>query len=130
MVPFMSYRNRKDLRMLSISQLLRFPVTEETDIYENVGFRRVVEDHLEWLRNHPENSSLEVTAVIAEKYKGDLAGLLVMNEYHPRYHWTIARINGFACCADNNADLRNLIIPPPGVIDELLENYTTTASQM
>ena len=69
--------------------------TSGTTIFYDEGFRRVVEDHLEYLRNNSTTKVLNVTADDAATYEYDLYTYLLSLNIEKQLHWIVLRVNYF-----------------------------------
>lgn len=65
------------------------------DIFYQPGFRKMVEDHLNWLRNHESADVITLNNKDALRYHGDFFGLLSYLEIQSKFHWILMRLNGY-----------------------------------
>lgn len=96
------------------------------DVYYSAEFRNVLEDHMTYLRSHPENSVVTIAPNIGYKYIGDLAG--VLHHYNVPYnlHWIVMRMNHMTSPTDYRDTMLNLDIPSFTAVERL---RTTHMSQ-
>ena len=96
------------------------------DVYYSAEFRNVLEDHMTYLRSHPENSEVTIAPNIGYKYIGDLAG--VLHHYNVPYnlHWIVMRMNHMTSPIDYRDTMLNLDIPSFTAVERL---RTTHMSQ-
>lgn len=69
--------------------MLNFP----NDVFMTEAYRRLLEEHLLYLRGHEDTSLFEISPALAFKYDGNLYGLLAELNVEPRWFWTIMRLN-------------------------------------
>ena len=86
------------------------------DIYYNSKFRVVLEDHMTFLRSHPDNDLLNIEPAQAYKYAGDLFGILQYYNLSPYLHWIVMRVNGMTSPTEFRDTTTALIIPSMSVI--------------
>lgn len=86
---------------MSIAALI--PSTGDTG-YSSISFRRVIEDHLEWLRIHPLTTTIFPSVINAHKAKGDFYKLLALMNIPPDLWWIIMRVNGYVTPMDYLGD--------------------------
>lgn len=99
-----------------------------TDIYYDPQFRVILEDHMTYLREHPQNILLNVESPYAYKYEGDLFGLLSHYNISFEFHWLIMRVNGYSSPTQTKDTLNRLIIPNTNVITRIRTVYETRSS--
>lgn len=88
-------------------------------VYYTVGFRQLIEDHLEYLKQNNRSTLISINQKDLHKYEFDLIGLL--KEYRlPRHmHWIVMRLNGFTSPDQFNESITSLWIPDPSEIERL-----------
>lgn len=92
-------------------------------VFYDQNFRRVLEDHMHYLRSHSSTETIEIDGYIANKHHGDLVGVLMHYELPPHMHWIVMRMNGLTSplqYADSNL---SLMVPAQPVISTLLKRY-------
>ena len=94
----------------------------DTNLY-STSFRRLIEDHLEYIREHSSTTIKPVLGSIAVKYNGDLYGLLIHLRVSQELHWITMRVNNFHSPTDYNNELISLVIPNIKLIKTLLSKY-------
>lgn len=90
------------------------------DIFDTPEFRNIIEDHLTWLLNHPNNITKPVTAHQVDVYDFDWIGLLRSLDIPANLHFVVIRMNGGISLTDVPSDLRSLRIPDLAVIQNLV----------
>lgn len=107
-------------------KLLNSLIPPGPDVYYSPEFRNVLEDHMTYLRTHPENSVVTIAPNIGYKYIGDLAG--VLHHYNVPYHlhWVVMRMNNMTSPIDYRDTMLNLDTPSFTVVERL---RTTHMSQ-
>lgn len=97
------------------SAMLVFP----DDIFMTPAYRRLIEEHLPYLKQHEETALQSVSSALAFKYDGNLYGLLAELSIEPRWFWTIMRLNGLEHPSQyQGGDLHK---PPIRVVEQLLK---------
>lgn len=107
---------------MKIDLLEAYPANQ---VYFSSSFRIVLDDHINFLKNHPETISIQVSPIEALKYVGDLSGLLFTKNVNVNLHWVIMRMNGFTSPADTDGNVSNLIIPSESVVERLRVGFMT-----
>lgn len=107
-------------------KLLDSLINPGADVYYSAEFRNVLEDHMTYLRTHPDNTVVTVAPNIGYKYIGDLAG--VLHHYNVPYnlHWIVMRMNHMTSPIDYRDTMLNLDIPSFTAVERL---RTTHMSQ-
>lgn len=95
--------------------------------YED-GFRNMLEDHMTFLREHPETIVIEVTPMQAHRYEFDQAGLFNALNIPTQLHWIVMRMNRFTSPNQVPEDLMSLMVPGNQVISRLQSAYNTVRS--
>jgi len=95
------------------------------DVYFSHNFIVMIDSHLTYLRADPDNTLASVTKHQNYKYEGDLYGLLNDLNISKKYHFIIARLNGYESSVDFKGDVEFLTIPNLSQID-LLKNIFLT----
>ncbi len=95
------------------------------DIYYNKSFRNMLEDHMTYLRTHPQNQVMEVTPMQAHRYEFDLIGLLNTLMIPQHLHWVVARMNHFDSFNHVPEDLTRLLIPEQKELVRLQQTFMT-----
>lgn len=102
-------------------QNLREP-SGEPEFYEP-GFRTVIEDHLDYLRNLEGTRILRVEPAEAWRWRFNFYGLLKYKKLDERYRWIILRVNGLINPLDFDGTQTHFKIPDGAVMDRLLQTY-------
>lgn len=95
-------------------------------VFYTEGFRAVFEDHIEWLRKHPETKELPVTPEDAYRYEYRLEHFLIANDISPDLFWFAYRMNYLTQNADFDQTVRTIYIPSPSTMNLLASTYMTT----
>ena len=82
-------------------------------------WRTLIEDHIDYLKEHPDTTILEVSPMAAYQYKHNFFGVLTDHAIPEQFHWAIMRINGFYSSDEFTEDVRNLYIPASEVLSKL-----------
>lgn len=91
--------------------------------YFSAGFRAIIEDHLQILRNTAKLHTVEVSGFQELKYQGDFYGLLRDMGIDHDYHWITLRLNDLHSPMDYQGNLVNIKIPKIDYIKFLLRRY-------
>jgi hypothetical protein len=94
-------------------------------IYED-GFRNLIEDHITYLRNHPQTQVVTATSQQTYKYEFDLAGLLNELGITTDMHWIVMRMNHLTSPTHVPEDLTSILVPPQKEINILKQAYSTS----
>ena len=86
------------------------------DIWYDTEFRITLEQHLHFLRNSDNNTSVE----------GNFHGLLYKNNIPSYLHWIITRMNGLDSSTDFKEDITRFIIPDVERVNRIREVFMTT----
>ena len=102
--------------------------TSGTTTFYDEGFRRVVEDHLEYLRNNGTTKVLNVSADDAVTYEYDLYTYLLSLNFEKQVHWIIMRLNNFKTPTEFGPDTTKLLVPDTTVLELMRRRYVTSHS--
>lgn len=96
--------------------------------YDNKTFfsndiRNQLELHMQFLRNHPATRQFAVEDVEAQKYEGDMYGLLLQYAIPIELHWLSMRLTGFTHPNQTDLKLRYFLVPDLGVVEQIVEKY-------
>lgn len=98
------------------------------EVYYDLRFKLMIEQHLEELINFEGNVYIDVSPIEAERWNGNLDGYLHSNNVPTFQHWIIMRMNNMDSTLDFNADVRKLILPNIEKLNTLRELYNTIHS--
>lgn len=88
-------------------------------VFYTADFRRLIEDHLDYLKQNNRSTPISIAEKDLHKYEYDLFGLLVEYELPRHLHWIVMRLNGMTS-PDQFTELNtSLLIPDPSEIDRL-----------
>lgn len=93
---------------------------------DTASFRNILEDHLEYFRNHPNTRLIEITAHDANVYQFDWIGLLRKHGVPEDLHWLTIRLNGGMSYVDLGQDARSILVPDSTEVSKLLQMHTTS----
>lgn len=89
-------------------------------IYYDARFRQVLEDHMTYLRQHPQTETMDVNNQVANKHHGDFTGVLQSYNIPPHLHWVVSRLNGFTSPSQYRSDQTRILVPSNGALDRLV----------
>lgn len=94
-------------------------------IFYDPDFRATLEAHLEYLKNHPDTTTITLDPMIVYRYEFDMDGL--MNHYGiPHYmHWITLRLNDLHSTTMFPEDLAELKIPNNKTLNIIRQIYQT-----
>ncbi len=92
-------------------------------IFYDHDFRRMLEDHMHYLRSHSTTDSIDVDGHVANKHHGDLVGVLTHYEIPLHMHWLVMRMNRFTSPLQYTSSDLNLIVPSQTVIGTLMKRF-------
>ena len=99
---------------------------EGASIYYDPSFRIVLEDHMYYLRTHPNTSYVTADAGKMYVYEFDLFGLL-FNIGIPSYlHWIVMRMNNLSSPTDALNKEGTLLIPDADVIGRIQQSHSSS----
>lgn len=107
----------------SINSML---ISSDSSTYYSRGFRNVLEDHMTYLRKHPETRVIPVTPMQAHQYEFDMTGLLNELGIPLKMHWVVIRMNHFNSLTEVPADLIQLLLPSENEIIKLKQLYESS----
>jgi hypothetical protein len=105
--------------------ILQLEIDPGANVYYEEGFRITIEDHLQFLKDHAETTSIQIESKYAFKYAGDLSGLLTLYKVPVYLHWTIMRMNGFSSYTQLSEGESELLIPGINAVERLRSIYKT-----
>jgi hypothetical protein len=97
--------------------------TSGPDVYYDQKFRVVLEDHMTFLRQHPQTTMQQIKFRDAFKFEGDLSGLLYELSIPIELHWLVMRMNYFTSPVQNDETLKSVLVPEKSVIERLRSVY-------
>lgn len=98
----------------------------DNTIYYNEGFRRVLEDHMNYLRTHSKTRSIDVDAGLAYRFEYDFYGLLNNYNISHHLHWIILRMLDKTSPMDIDRNLTSFLLPDQSELDVIRSNHMTT----
>lgn len=106
----------------------KMQVTYIGDVYFTSSFRKVLEDHMTFLRTHEKTQMKIVQPLDLQKYRFDLTGLLNNMQIPLHMHWIIARMNNLTSLTDVPEELSYLLIPDSEVVDGIRQIHANTTT--
>ena len=100
----------------------------QNNLFYTTGFRKVLEDHLPYLRNHPSTGRKQLTLAEADRYKWNLSAYLA-TVVSPDLVWVTMRLNGFLNDLEYDGSKMYMLIPGNAVIDDLVQRYLEKLSR-
>lgn len=85
--------------------------SEGTAIYYDADFRITLDNHLNYLRTHPDTVMMEVSPTQAYKHEGDFYALLTALAVPRHLFWLILRMNNMTNPSDASRDITFIIHP-------------------
>lgn len=93
-------------------------------IFYTTAFRKVLEDHIPYLKEHPQTTTITVPKADLEQFKHNLSGFLSRN-IAPQLVWIVMRINGYLHNSQFDGSEDILTVPSAAAIEEIRRLYTT-----
>lgn len=106
---------------VSLLNILKVPDEEVLDPQYYV----LLETHVHYLKKHPNTQLVEVTGQQAEKYTGDLSGLLDSLAVDKKYHYLIARVNDLTACTEYDGKTTLLLIPDTNIARQFMTIFNS-----
>lgn len=88
-------------------------------------FYVLMESHVPYFRTHAETRYVEVSRQEAEKYKGDLHGLLDTLSVNKKYHYLVMRVNDYTSSQEYDGKRIGFYIPNPRAVAEVVSTYSS-----
>lgn len=99
-------------------------IVEDSPVnYFSDEFRRVLEDHMSFLRSDSSTRIVSIEPMNAYRYEFDLFGLLRELGVSQYMHWIVMRLNNLTSPTDVTKSLTQLLIPNAGVIDKIRQSH-------
>jgi len=102
-------------------------VPEGPPIYYTVEFKRVLEDHLDFIKQHSTTTSIAVNPALAFKHEYNLSGYLLAIDIPLKLHWLVMRLNGFFSDTDF-INVAVLHIPSDRTVQQIKQLYESSHS--
>lgn len=96
--------------------------------YDNANFRKVLEDHMTYLRNDPDTKRQDIPPGYAYRFEGNFYGLLTAYNVEFQLHWVVLRMNDMTHESQATRDLRFFIHPDPQKVAAILQVFSTVTS--
>lgn len=97
------------------------------DVYYSAAFRNVLEDHMVYLRNHPQTSPLLVDPGESYQWRNDLFGLLSARAIPAHFHWMIMRLNNYTSPTQFIPNTVALLCPNFSIVEKIRQSHKSTA---
>lgn len=104
----------------SINSLM---VREGPGLFYTQAFRNVLEDHLEYLRNHQNTEALPIEDHPSHKYEGDFYGLLQHYRIKAEHRWLVMRLSGLTSPTDYHGQVTQAVIPSETEVNKIVQLY-------
>lgn len=104
----------------SIQKLME---SDGESITYTASFRRMIEDHLPYIRAHETTETLNIRDDVAWRFHGDLIGVLLHYEFRRDLHWLIMRVNKYTSPMDFHYEDRFLHIPSTTLVSRLIRTH-------
>ncbi len=105
-------------------------IDDGSNIYYDEVFRNVLDNHYTFLKTTGKVNNLNIEPVYADKYEGDLSGLLTHYKIPLVYHWVIMRLNDFTSFNENSASLVSLLIPDFDLVEQIRQVHRTVSNKI
>ena len=89
------------------------------DLYYHPVFRSVIEDHLDYIRNHQDTKTIVIEDGQAYRYENDWEGLMQAIGVPPQLRWVTLRLNGYHTPLDYNRTHITIIVPHLQAVESL-----------
>lgn len=92
-------------------------------VFYTPEWRKLVEDHLQWLRGSGEMDVVIIDDHLAYKYRGDFDGALLELGVPQERHWVALRVNGMTNSTDYTGQAGSIMIPSTETLNRLFQVY-------
>lgn len=96
-------------------------------VYYTPEWRKLVEDHLQWLRRSAEMDVVIIDDHLGYKYRGDFDGALLELGVPPERHWVALRVNGMTNPTEFDGNRGTVMIPTTETLNRLFQVYRSLA---
>jgi hypothetical protein len=100
-------------------------VRDDVPIYYDADFRVILESHLEYFRTNPNTTAIDIPAIDADKFKGDLWGLLLSKNIPPYLHWLVMRLTGLTSPNASDTLVTRVLIPASTDLNRIINQFMT-----
>lgn len=97
------------------------------DFYYTPEWRKLVEDHLQWLRNNAEMDVVTIDDHLGYKYRGDFDGALLELGVPVERQWVALRVNGMTNSTEYDGTGGTVMIPTIETLNRLFQVYRSLA---
>lgn len=109
-------------------QILEKMALQGPELFYNQDFRDVLEQHVDWLKNHASTQRVTVNPEDSYKFERDFYGLLAKMNIKPEYYWVTARVNGYTSSLDFLAE-PYILVPSENTVDGIKRMYEASNTQ-
>ena len=96
--------------------------------YFSAGFRNIVENHLQILRNTAKTESIAVAGKDEVKHRGDFYGLMHEMNIDRNFHWIALRLNDLHSPMDYDGKLLSVLLPDENRVEFMLARWMNSQS--
>lgn len=96
------------------------------DIYYDISFQRVLEDHMTYLRSLSTTTRIDVEPIDVIRFKADFYGLLVRLGIPLHFHWIVLRMTGLTSPSKVPETLKSVLVPDEAEITRLKQSVNAT----
>ena len=101
-------------------------ITSGTSNTYSVGFRNLIEDHIQYLQTSPYTRSIALKGMDEYRFTGDFYALLQVNNIDQDMWWVVMRINNLHSPIDYAGDLKSILVPDRDRVLAILQKYMNT----
>lgn len=101
-------------------------INEGSAIFYTESFRRVLDSHMDYLRNHELTTILDLEPDVVYRYEFDFYGLLAKYGVPDYMHWIVLRMNRFISPQEFPSDISQIHVPSAEVVEQIRQIFTTT----
>ena len=91
--------------------------------YYTDEFRNIIEDHLNYIRNHKTTIAMRLETHDMIKNNNDLYSLFMEKKIPMDLHWITLRLNNLTSPFLNRVELEYILIPDAGIIGQIFSAY-------
>lgn len=103
-----------------IDQLM---IRDDSPIYYDADFRVILESHLEYFRTNPNTLVTDIAPIDADKYRGDMWGLLLSKNVPAYLHWLVMRLAGFTSPNATDTLVTRILVPAKSDLTRLANQF-------
>ena len=100
--------------------------TSQNPMYYDADFRAVLEDHMNFLREHSTTRTLVVAASDAYRFEGDFYRYLCsLGSIDRAFYWVIMRLNRMHSPTEFGSSVETLLIPSTETLESIRRAHIT-----